>query len=287
MKLLVIGGDKRYCYLADMLAKGGHSVRHYFKDNSHWSHRDIEILECEGIILPIPISKNGVDLNCPGASSPIKLADFFSAVAHVPIVIGGVVSGEVAEIARLHNMKIHDVMEWEELTIRNAIATAEGAVCLAMEQTEKTIFGENCLVVGYGRIGKILAKFLKGLGACVTVATRKSENISWIKVEGYDSISLRELAGRVGEFGLVFNTAPALVIDRDVIKNIMDDGLVIDLASAPGGVDFVLAEKMGVRVIQALGLPGKIAPYSAGQYIADTVEDFLIEETNLQIDRIL
>ena len=42
-----------------------------------------------------------------------------------------------------------------------------------MENSFKTIFNSNCLVLGYGRCGKILANMLKGIGANVDVTYRK------------------------------------------------------------------------------------------------------------------
>ena len=60
-------------------------------------------------------------------------------------------------------------------------------------------------------------------------------------------------------------------------KRIRKDCLVIDLASKPGGVDFKAASELGVKVVWALGLPGKVAPISAGRIIADTVMNILSE----------
>ena len=64
---------------------------------------------------------------------------------------------------------------------------------------------------------------------------------------------------------------------RDVLKRIKKDTLIIDLASRPGGVDFSAAKELGLRVIWALSLPGKIAPVTSGAIIKDTVMNIIKE----------
>ena len=49
------------------------------------------------------------------------------------------------------------------------------------------------------------------------------------------------------------------------------DALILDLASKPGGVDWDAAQALGRRVVWALSLPGKTAPFTAGEIIAKTI----------------
>ena len=53
--------------------------------------------------------------------------------------------------------------------------------------------------------------------------------------------------------------------------------LIIDLASSPGGVDVSAAKKLNSRVLWASSLPGKYAPESAGELIADCIGDIISE----------
>ena len=286
MKIAVVGGDQRYLYLTKMLKERGHEVEHFFADKIINWNNCTALKESDGVILPVPVSKDGITLNTPLWHEEITLADFFEAIPIGAVVVGGVVTGAVLEAASVAKLSIQDIMLWEELTIRNAIATAEGALYLAMKETDRTIFGMNCIVVGYGRIGRILAKCLKGLGAEVTLATRRDDHVSWIKAEGYESIRLGELERYIGEYDFIFNTAPAKVFDHPILRKVKHDTIIMDLASMPGGVDFEQADKLGVKTIHALGLPGKIAPRSAAEYIADTVENFFIDEMNMASDHL-
>lgn len=159
----------------------------------------------------------------------------------------------------------------------NAVPTAEGAVEIAMSETPFTLHGSKCLVTGYGRIGKILSKMLRGIGARVSVEARKYADLALIEGNSCEAVSLGELSHHVGEYDVIFNTVPTLLFDREMLEKVKKDVLIIDLASRPGGVDFDAAAQLGVKVIWALSLPGKVAPVSAGMIIKDTIIHVLNE----------
>ena len=50
---------------------------------------------------------------------------------------------------------------------------------------------------------------------------------------------------------------------------------IIDIASAPGGVDFAAAARLNLSAFLCPGLPGKYAPVSSAQAIADTIFNYL------------
>lgn len=146
-----------------------------------------------------------------------------------------------------------------------------------MEETPITLHGSKILVLGFGRVGKILAGRLSGLGAEVYVEARKYSDIAWIKCNGYKPVYISELASYVGEMDLIFNTIPHLILDAPLLEKVDNDTLIIDLASKPGGIDFEKAKILGRKVIWALSLPGKVAPVTAAKYIKETVYN-IIEE---------
>ena len=133
---------------------------------------------------------------------------------------------------------------------------------MAMEELPVTIHNARCLVIGYGRLGKVLARQLRGLGGKVSVAARSYSD---------------QLSGWLCAYDLIVNTVPAPVLGREELDDLKPGCLVIDLASKPGGVDFKAASELGVRAIWALSLPGKVAPVTAGLAIRDTVYNILRE----------
>ncbi len=132
-------------------------------------------------------------------------------------------------------------------TFGNAVPTAEGAIEIAISETPVTIHGSKCLVMGYGKIGKILSKDLFGMGAQTYAMARKHADLAMIESHGYEPLPFTSLKERVGDFDIIFNTVPAMVMDDAVLSRVRKDALVIDLASKPGGAGFYLDKIINIR----------------------------------------
>lgn len=159
----------------------------------------------------------------------------------------------------------------------SALPTAEGAIEIAISETPITIHGNKCLVLGYGKIGKLLSKALYGMGAQTYVEARKYADLAMIEGHGYEPLELCNLNKEIHKFDIIFNTVPSLILDDEILSNVKKDALIIDLASKPGGVDFDAAKAYGVKVIWALSLPGKVAPVTSGAIIKDTIINIINE----------
>ncbi len=146
-----------------------------------------------------------------------------------------------------------------------------------MEELPITLHGARVLVVGYGRLGKVLARQLRGLGATVNVAARSCADLAWAQVWSYGVERSDQLSGWLCAYDLVINTVPAPLLGREELSDLKPGCLVIDLASKPGGVDFSAAAELGVKAIWALSLPGKTAPVTAALAIKATIYNILAE----------
>lgn len=225
------------------------------------------------IILPMPASIDNQTVNTPFSSKQLLLDDVLSLAHEQTVVFGGKLSASVKQRIEDKKLWYFDYLEREEFAILNAVPTAEGAVQIAMEEIATTIYGLRCLIVGYGRISKVLAKYLHVMGAKVIVSARKYEDLAWIKVNGFEPVHTKDIINVIGEQQIVFNTVPATVLNEDVLKTAKEDCLMIDLVSKPGGIDFEVAHQLGIKTIWALSLPGKVAPISAGKIIYDTIQN--------------
>ncbi len=281
-RVSVIGGDLRQLTLAELMSKDGYDVNVIgFGENSMSSKykttNDInDVIESDIIILPMPVTLDYKTINAPFEEKPIKLSLLSKKIKKGALILGGRISKEVLNVFK--NNKCIDYYNREELMIKNAVPTAEGAIEIAMTETAITLQDSNCLIIGYGRIGKVLSSLLKSLGANVCVSARKYSDLAWIDVNGYKSVHNDNLKTVANNFDLIFNTAPALILDEEILKTISPDCVVIDLASKPGGVDFEKAQDLGLKVIWALSLPGKCAPISSGKIIKETILNILHEE---------
>ena len=286
----IIGGDNRQGYLANVLQSDGYKVIACGLAQCPGldpSMKQMDTKHAVGgadvIVLPLPVSTDNVTVQAPFSFEPIYLAEIYACVRSDTMILGGKLNEKLTAAAKSRGILICDYLDREELSILNAIPTAEGALEIAMRETKHTIFGSNCLVAGYGRIGKILSRILRDLGAHVWVSARKYPDLSMIQSEHLMGINMASsttaaepLSSQIDKFDIIFNTVPAMIFDKDVLMNAKPTVLMIDLASVPG-VDFDVAQNMGIRLIQALSLPGKVAPITAASMIKDTILNILRE----------
>jgi dipicolinate synthase subunit A len=159
----------------------------------------------------------------------------------------------------------------------NAIPTAEAALEIAMGRMPVTLHGCGALVIGCGRIGKLLCGKLLHLGARVTGAARKKTDCSWMDAQGIKPIHTMSLDGTLDRYDVIFNTIPHLILTSARLRECKPSCVIIDLASAPGGTDFKAAERLGLNCVWALGLPGKHSPESAARYMLLVLDRILTE----------
>ena len=137
--------------------------------------------------------------------------------------------------------------------------------------------GKTIGIIGFGRIGKLLAHRLRGLGAEVTVSARRLDDLAWIDAFGYRGLRTNRLAGRLGSFRVVFNTVPNMVLTEELLRDLPRECVLLELASQPG-FDRAAAEARGLKCIAAPGLPGRAAPETAARAIKLTLEKIWEEE---------
>ena len=274
IRFAVVGGDLRQAKLAEMLAADGHSVSVFALDRADINssvtqavniHDAISGADC--VVLPLPALSSADIINTPLSDVILHLDDVLSLCSSEQLICGG----------RLEHPRICDYFVREELAVLNAAATAEGAIQLAMEAVPITMLGSKILVIGFGRIGKILSHRLRSLGADVTVSARKYADMSWIQVYGYHPVRTDSLLGNLRSYDMIFNTVPAKVLAREHLEGVAPSCLLMDLASKPGGMDFSAASQLGLKAIWALSLPGEVAPLTSGAFIRDTIYNILQE----------
>ena len=285
-KIAVIGGDLRQIYCAEFLAKSGFLTAVFGFENYEGEIENVTVCtniedalnDSMCVVLPLPVSRDGVTLFMPLSDLSITLPSLFLLTDKNCVILGGNCSKGIRELCCHCGRRMFDYYDREELKIANAYLTAESAVSLAMNECKFSLKGENVLVVGYGRIGKTTCSILKALGANVYASARKQSDIEWIRAYGYSPVLTEKISDCIGKCKLVFNTVPVKVLDEKTLPYACRNCLIIDLASSPGGVDFEWAKKNGLKVIWALGLPGKRLYESAGVAVAQTVNNILLEE---------
>ena len=276
----VVGGDLRQLTVYEDFLKDKHTVNIFGFDKSDRGFKEQEldkISESQIVILPMPVSTDRQNINAVFSSKPIKISDILEFLSPAQLVFGGGFDMNFKSELKKRGIAYFDYLAREELAIKNAVPTVEGAISIAINETPITIDKSRCLVLGYGRIGKILADRLRSLGADVTVCARKYKDLAYANSFSYKATNFSNLKNILPYQDIVFNTVPSLILDYDALKVLGDDTLIIDLASRPGGVDFDAAKRLGTKVIWALSLPGKTAPVTSGKIIKDTIVNILNE----------
>lgn len=280
MNFWVIGGDLRQAALAHGLAEDGHTVHTFALEKAEGMHCEDNLeglARADCVVLPLPALNGNGMLNAPFCGREYAVEELLEHLEPGQLVCAGMVKAELRKAAEERGLLLCDYFAREELAIANAVPTAEGTVQTAMEELPITLHGARVLIIGYGRLGRVTAQRMAAMGAYVAVAARSHEQLAWAQVWGYHTEHIRRLTPWLCGYDLVVNTVPAAMLGREELSALKPGALVIDLASKPGGVDFETAAGLGVKVIWALSLPGKVAPESSAGYMKTTIYHIIDE----------
>ena len=265
-KIIFLGGDKRMFYAAETLSE---KYRCTFG-------RDSDIYDYA--VLPLQKSTDGITI--PGTD--IGYTALGGLLRERGTVFTGNICPELERVCYGYGFVLINYLEREELNVANAVPTAEAALEIAINRLPVTIFGCKALVTGYGRIAKILGKYLNAMGAEVTIACRKKSDLKWAEINGCKAVDITDKAifeNACAVSQVIFNTVPYPVFTENIIASIKEETLYIELASTDG-INITKATENNIRIVTARGLPGKTAPVTAGQLIAHTIENILNERSD-------
>lgn len=284
--IAVIGGDLRSLKLIELLADDGFEVYTLGFDLAYelddypnvYFCKDLKEISTKSkvIVGSIPFTGDKVNILTTFTANKITIEDFMKIVKNKK-VIGGNFSEDIRKQFESLNVEYIDLIKREEFSVLNAIATAEGTLEILLRETQRTVHGSKVLVMGFGRVGKVLSNKLLGIGADVYCEARKDEDLAWIKAYGYNPINLSELDKNLDKFDIIINTIPSEILNSSRLNLVKKDVLLIDLASNPGGIDRKAAKDKKLKLIWALSLPGKVAPITSAEYIKETLDHVLKE----------
>lgn len=288
-KIAVIGGDERQLHCAMYFADAGYETAIYgfesFMGDIGLCTKATSLCDalngCGIVVLPINVGGDENVVFSPFSNSPVTYKNIIENMGENCLVFMGKATENIKLMFAEGNISLYDYFEREELIVANAYLTAESAVAIALNSCKESILDMSVLVMGYGRIGKMLCRILKGFGVNVYASARKKKDFEWIRAYGYSPVDTSRVCDIVSGCGVIFNTIPNLVLSEKELHCLPKDCLIIDLASKPGGIDFEAAKNLGLRVVWALALPGKYKPVSAGKVIAKTIFNIIEDEVKI------
>ncbi len=277
--IVIIGGDKRQRYLKDYLIEKGYNISSYglFDWDDDTDRLKSMIGEDSVIILPLPATRNDKTIVMPFSKREISIDRLMSLLGKNNIVFGGIIKGEL--LSRLRETDIPFVDYYDnEFIEKNAVLTAFGALKILLEHIDFALPLGKYAITGYGRVAKETASLLTSLSCDVTVFARNSSQRDDAMIKGCKAESLTQLPLQSDRFDIVINTVPSNIINEDAICNMKKNCKIIELASAPYGLDFDMARNHSIDVVKAFSLPGKYTPKTAGEIIGKKICNTLHKE---------
>lgn len=285
--IAIIGGDRRIACMAPIFVREGYRVIRYGTRELHGnSGNDFrsesgdaegakasslkEALDNAGtIVCGIPFEKEGL-LYCE-ENLEIPLPELRRCLRKRQRVFAGLIPDDFRRHCEERSIRCHDFLKDEPLTLFNAIATAEGAILEALSHKETLLHQSNCLVLGFGRCGSLIAERLRGLNASVTVTVSSPTELALADTKGFFTFPLERLAEEISKYDYVFNTIPACYLGEKCLVQMRQDCLIIDIASGRTGVDYEAAKELSLKALFCPGLPGKYAANSCAERLVKFV----------------
>ncbi|UUZ95681.1 dipicolinate synthase subunit DpsA [Paenibacillus sp. P25] len=269
IQVTLIGGDARQLEVINKLSEQDASVYLIGFDNLQSQYGGItkadltpEALESmDAVILPAVGTDDHGLVDSIFSSHELRLTDeHIAALPKHAQVFTGMAKPYLRNLCGKHKVELIELFDRDDVAIYNSIPTAEGAIMLAIQNTDITIHGSETMVLGFGRTGMTLARMLQGMGAHVRVGVNRPDHFARAWEMGLNPFDTQELQTQVAQVDYLFNTIPAMIVTAQIIAGIPHRALIIDIASKPGGTDFRFAEKRGSKpclppVSPALSLP--------------------------------
>ncbi len=287
MQIAVVGGDARQLEIIRKLTEldaklsliGFEQLDHAFSGAIKEKIDEIDFSNVDAIILPVPGTNLDGQIETIFSNEKVVLTEeIISKTPEHCTIYSGITNSYLNEIIKKTNRNLVQLFERDDVAIYNSIPTVEGTIMIAIQHTDFTIHGSNIVVLGLGRVGMSVARTFHALGAKVKVGARKSEHLARITEMGLTAFNLQDIEHSVKDTDICINTIPFPIVTASVISKMPVHTLIIDLASKPGGTDFRYAEKRGIKAILTPGLPGIVAPKSAGLILANVLTQLLKED---------
>lgn len=278
---LFAGGDERQLYAADKLKKMGYETaaagfEKYDGAVPYKAESAENAYLYDAVVLPLPLTRDGENINAPFSENKISIKSLSEFIGKGKSVFGGKMSDDIKKL--FSENKIYDCYSREDFQLLNAVPTAEGIAEIALRELPVTVNGATVVVFGFGRTGKAIGELFKAMGADVIIGARRASVLAEVEKRGFKTVNVSDDFDISEKIRMAVNTVPAEILSEKHLKQ-LKGCLYAEAASAPYGTDLEKARAVGVNVILASGLPGKIAPESAGEIIAKTIINTVKEDS--------
>lgn len=266
MKILVLGGDKRYISLMNTLEVDMDCVGYKNTDLNQNIHKcllqeinpsiyDIMILPMLGITQDLKISTLNGDLSIDN--------NFFNSCKANCIFYTGIINDTMKDLFKGKNLV--RFLDDKGVNQANDVLTIEG---ILDDIKDKEI--EKVTILGFGNLGSKLASILSKYH--VKIGTNDEELATVFSNKFFLTTNKEQMQAHFKESDLVINTVPKNIISEDLLQQ--SNAYILDIASFPYGVLKDIAEKYKNYKLYS-SIPSKYAPEKAGKILAKKIKNDL------------
>lgn len=270
----IIGGDDRLSYMAKNLSDMNFSVNTYktmpiINDKKIKQTNSIKdaVTSSKNIICPIPLTRNGKSIINKFENCKLSIKELQDNLNPNQRFFAGCIPKEVFKFANEKNIFIYDYIKDNNFAIYNSIATAEAAIAEAILNNPINMHSSNCLVLGFGKCGKLIANKLKNLCKNVAICARNKNDRALANAYGYESFNINQLKTHIKNFQYIFNTIPIMILNEEILSNISKDSFILDITSV--GTDLNACKEKSINAKISLAIPGKFKAKSSAEILTN------------------
>ncbi len=235
------------------------------------------------LILPIPITRDGVHLSDNGnEKEPCSLESLASALPPASLLVG---YGEKPPIFANHPYA--DLTKDFSFVCGNAELTAEGGMALLLEGVRATggfsLSESLCVILGYGRIARGMAKRLDAFGANILIGARKKEARHEAEVAGYRTYDIEDASFFENRGKYLFSKLPHILINTVPAsspilgaKNMPMLTLSLELSGTAVARD--ACRELGCPLLDGRAMPLRYTPRAAGALLSKAIVRIIKEQ---------
>ena len=263
--IAVLSGDKRQHYIVSYLNNHGYPA--YIKTN-------LDFNDDTSIVCGMPFTKDNEYINCDLYSS-YPIDTFIKLLKPGQLVFSGNIPPKTTNALKEKDVKTIDLLDNDYVVWNNAALTAEGLIAQIINNTDYSIQNANVLIIGFGKCGINIASRLQSLNSYVYIYDHTQEHLSFAKSLGYGCIAYEQLYDKLSIFDIVINTVPSQVLQEQHLAVLNNSCSIFDISSKPYGFVKKQIDDKNLSLITCPGIPGKTAPKSAGELIAQSIISYL------------
>ena len=272
--IIIIGGDNRFRFLFEKIKNKAKNCVVLNTDTEVFVSEDF-INEFDIIILPLPVTRDGIYINSSNTKFRLPLTSVLNAVREDAIVFGGILNKECTEIMDIKKIKYCDYYKNKDFLVLNSHLTALGTVKLVSDKTGRNFKNKKALITGYGYLAKALCNCLEECEMNVSIVARNIKNREDAQYHGFDAYDFPVYDEVLEKFDYIFNTVPSKIFSPENIKNLRKDTVFVELASKPFGTDPEYFISFDKKYICGQSLPGKYYPEDCAKGIYDVIVGYL------------